>query len=799
MAVTRMAEVIRAILMLILWVGPAGAEVQESSTRPSPNTAPIHNGGFESEIDGWSAHVYGAPARLEFNGDVVRERSRALRISSADPSDAAVGQDLLLRPRNWYRFTGWVRTRGLDPREAPVYGTFQIQRPDGVVITTGQNHGADTDWVQVPLVFQAPADGRIRVGVFFVGYGKGTGTAWFDDLRLEEMDVAKAPLRITRDLLTPAHISGYQYGQFIEYLCDMVPAMWAEKLYDSSFEGLSAYAFEFIKETDFREKPWYPSGAVNRAEYAADPVRPVNGKVAKRMTVSGDMPCTVGISQDGIYVERDKPCLFSVYLRQQDVKEPVTVQLHHEARVYAAATFQPDGEWKKYTVRLMPLGSDANATLSITFRGPGTVWLDNGSLMPEDSVGGWRRDVVEAVRALKPGIIRFGGTALEAPSFGDFEWRDTIGDSDRRKPLRAWGGLQPAGAGLEEIVQFCRHVGAEPLICVRVTGRTPEDAAKQVEYFNGPADTPMGRLRYENGHPEPYRIKHWQVGNELFGPEYEARLRAFCAAMKKADPTILLLSSYPSGGIVQRAGDLLDYVAPHHYDVMNLSGTERNLHEIRGTLAAFAKGKNIKVAVTEWNTTAGDIGPRRARLWSLENALAVARYHNLLHRHCDLVEIANRSNLANSFCSGIVQTDNHRLYKTPAYYAQQLYATLAGTRLLKIDSDALLNAAPDLSATLSAEGDVVTIFAVNPDADEVARPLDFSMFGNGGQDISVWTLADREGAKEPDATNSFAKPDRISPIRATFKAPSVRFVYRFPPLSLTVMRWRVNAERGQNH
>jgi len=183
----------------------------------------------------------------------------------------------------------------------------------------------------------------------------------------------------------------------------------------------------------------------------------------------------------------------------------------------------------------------------------------------------------------------------------------------------------------------------------------------------------------------------------------------------------------------------------------------------------------------------------------LENALAVARYHNLLHRHCDLVEIANRSNLANSFCSGIVQTDNHRLYKTPAYYAQQLYATLAGTRALKIESDALLNAAPDLSATLSAEGDVVTIFAVNPDADEVARPLDFSMFGNGAQDISIWTLADREGAGEPDAVNSFVNPDRVSPIRATFKAPSARFLYRFPPLSLTVMRWRVNAERGQNH
>ena len=83
--------------------------------------------------------------------------------------------------------------------------------------------------------------------------------------------------------------------------------------------------------------------------------------------------------------------------------------------------------------------------------------------MPEDAIGGWRNDVVEAVRAMKPGVIRFGGSALEEDGPGDFEWRDTIGDPDRRKPFRAWGGLQPTGPGLEEIVQFCRLVGAEPL------------------------------------------------------------------------------------------------------------------------------------------------------------------------------------------------------------------------------------------------------------------------------------------------------------------------------------------------
>src|ERR1039458_7908587 len=117
-----------------------------------------------------------------------------------------------------------------------------------------------------------------------------------------------------------------------------------------------------------------------------------------------------------------------------------------------------------------------------------------------------------------------------------------------------------------------------------------------------------------------------------------------------------------------------------------LTAMENDFAHLREMLRENAPGRGIKVGVTEWNTTAGDAGPRRAMLWSLANALACSRYHNLLHRQCDLVEIANRSNLINSFCSGIIQTDNHRLYKTPTYYAQQLYATLAGNRPLRVVS-----------------------------------------------------------------------------------------------------------------
>jgi alpha-N-arabinofuranosidase len=752
----------------------------------------LRNAGFEEGTKDWSLHVIGPEPQVKPDADIRHGGKQSLRIQASEPTDAALGQEVQLAPGQWYRFRGWVKTRGLDPHGARAYGTYQIQHPGGRgVIASGINHRDDTDWTEVRIYFQAPPDGRTRIAVFFVGYGKGAGTAWFDDVSLERMDVAKAPITVTRAPLVESDISPYQYGQFVEYLCDLVPAMWAEKLHNGSFEGLSPYKVAFRRETDFKEKPWNPSGAVNRAEYALDRKEPVSGQVSQRIRVLGGAPCTVGIAQDGIAVEQGKACQFSCYLRQEGIQGPVRVRLHDEDVELAACEFSPGGAWKKYQARLMPSATRTNATLTIIFRGPGTLWLDNASLMPEETVGGWRPDVVAALRALKPGVIRFGGSALDDANLGEFEWRDTVGDPDRRKPFRAWGGLQPTGPGLEELVQLCRAVGAEPLLCVRFEKRTPKDAAEQVEYFNGAVDSPQGKLRVRNGHREPYGIKFWQIGNEREGAAYEARLAEFARAMKQADPSIKLLSSYPKAGVLRQAGEWLDYVCPHHYDIADLTGAENDLLAVRDLIRKHAPGRPIRVGVTEWNTTGGDWGLKRARLWTLENALACARYHNLLHRHCDLVEIANRSNLTNSFCSGNIQTDNHRLYGTPTYYAQQLYATRAGVRPLKIESDLPPNVGLDLSATLTRAGDAVILFAVNDSLQDIIRPVDFSAFGAAGQEVTVRRLADRKRAGEPDVTNSFAEPDRLTPKTSYFKAVGPRFDYRFPALSLTVLEWHV--------
>jgi hypothetical protein len=160
----------------------------ESGTAQSHGV--IQNAGFEAALDGWSLHVYGAKADAAADTSVKHEGWRSLLIASDQPSDAAVGQEIQLKPRQRYRFTGWVKTAKLQPADAKTWGTFQIQRPGGTgVIAAGENHGGDTDWTRVSIDFEAPADGRVRIAAFFAGFGKGTGTAWFDNLALEPIGV----------------------------------------------------------------------------------------------------------------------------------------------------------------------------------------------------------------------------------------------------------------------------------------------------------------------------------------------------------------------------------------------------------------------------------------------------------------------------------------------------------------------------------------------------------------------------------------------------------------------------------
>lgn len=774
--------------MLVFLVGMTTSVMGAEPTREPCHPLPLHNPGFESDIphEGWSLHVYGAQPDISLDTDAPQEGRHALRVHANDRSDTAFGQECQLNPERTYRLRGWIRTQNLDPHGAPVCGTFQIQMPGGsAVIASGANHPGTNEWAQETLYFSPPPGGLTRIAIFFTGYGKGTGTAWFDNITLEEIDMAASTWTITHEPICPGVISPLQYGQFIEYLCALTPSMFAEKVFDGGFEGVPEYRVAFRKETDRIEQSWYPDGAVHRGEFVLDDTSPFNGKYSQRITGKPGAPCVLGISQNGLYVKEGEPLHCSLHIRAQEITGPVTVTLWGTGHTYATAEFTPTAEWQRFDTAMVPNGTDDHAAITISFRGPGSIWMDQISLMPDDNVFGWRRDVAEALKALSPGIIRFGGSTTEG-----FDWKATIGPPDRRVPFTTcWGGLEPGNAGLDEFVKLCEWVGAEPLICVRFTGKTPQDAAGQVEYFNGAPETPMGRLRAENGRAEPYHVTYWQIGNELGDETYQAGVAAFGKAMKAVDPSIKLLAAFPSAGLLDHAGAYLDYICPHHYGCRDLNAMEASVAECRKLIAEHAPGRDIRLGITEWNTTAGDWGLGRAMLWTLENALSCSRYHNLMHRHCDIMEIANRSNLADSFCSGIIQTNNRTLFKTPAYYAQEMYAAYAGQTPLRITLDVDLPADPELdaSATLSKDAKRLAIFVVNHTPRSQCRAIDLREWMPVDPHVEVRTLLDTAQAGEPDAVNSWREPERIRTQPGETTVVDSRCNHTFPPLSLTLL------------
>ncbi len=592
---------------------------------------------------------------------------------------------------------------------------------------------------------------------------------------------------IVNERISTRPINLKQGGQFIEPLCNLIPSMLAQQVAGDSFEEEPPYKVAYKQEIDKPFRPWYPDGAVHTAQYSFDTEKPFNGKRCQKIVLGGER-CRAGISQDGFSLKEGVAYHFRLHARSEG-KIPVRAWLHGGGHVLAGPVElgPAPADWTALEADLRAAGACDNATLTLEGEGPGTLWLDRVYLIGGDAVLGiWRPDVVDALKAMHPGVVRWGGSTMEG-----YEWDRCIGPWDQRAPFSTcWGGLEPNFVGVEEFIQLCQHIGAEPLICLRWSGKTPADAAAQVEYFNGAPDTQWGRMRAENGHAEPYHVKYWQIGNEVGGKEYDASVRAFAEAMKKADPDIKILSAFLTDRTLAEGGDYLDYLCPHHYGCADLAGKEKEFQQIREQIARDSRGRDVRVAVTEWNTTAGDWNLGRGMLQTLSNALACSRYLNLMHRNADLVEIAIRSNLVDSFGSGVIQTGPGWLFLAPTYHAQQLYQRAAGSWPLRINRP---NAQPwpdqtlDLSAALSDDGKTLRLYAVNTATDSTVVTFRMEGFTSRVAKASQTVLKDREDTGSSEVMNSRDDPIRIAPQAGALDVPGSEFPVTFVPLSLTVL------------
>jgi alpha-N-arabinofuranosidase len=595
------------------------------------------------------------------------------------------------------------------------------------------------------------------------------------------------PVRIIAGHTTKRPIDAKQQGQFIELLCNLIPSIIAQQVVSTSFEDAPPCHVAYMREVDEPYRPWYPDGAVEVAQYSFDTANPFNGARSQKVVLPV-AHARAGISQDGFYVKQGLSYKLHLHLRGEG-NVPVWASLHGGGGIIAGPVLlgHAGDHWSAAEAELLAKRSSDNATLTIEFEGPGSLWLDRVHMIGSDAVLGiWRPDVVAALKAMHPGIIRFGGSTTE-----QYEWDRAIGPWDDRLTFTTvWGGWEENFVGLDEFLRLCEYIGAEPLICVRWTGKKPEDAAAEVEYANGSTGTRWGALRAKNGHPAPYHVKYWQIGNEVDVSDYGKSVSAFAEAMKQADPSIKLMSSFPTKGLLDAAGTTFDYLCPHHYDVANLVEEDRSFRDLDQWIAANAGGKDIRLGVTEWNTTAGDWGLRRGMLQTLDNALSISRYLNLMQRYSDLVEIANRSNLADSGGSGFLITGPGWMYESPAYYAQEMYSRAAGSYPLRMERASQLPwqlQQPDLAANVSADVKKLRIYAVNSTAEPLRQSFLLDGFKTGAVGGTVLTLEDHAHTGTSEVMNSRDDPQRVSLSSQASDIHGTRFEYTFSPLSVTLL------------
>jgi alpha-N-arabinofuranosidase len=210
----------------------------------------------------------------------------------------------------------------------------------------------------------------------------------------------------------------------------------------------------------------------------------------------------------------------------------------------------PTSEWRRFPFRFSPAATSADARFEITGTGSGRFRVASVSLMPSDNIHGWRADTTAIARSLHSGFWRLpGGNFLS-----DWDWHGAIGPRDKRAPMfdEAWTAMQPNDIGMDEWMELTRIVGVEPYVTVNAGLGDANSAAEEVEYLNGPATSEWGAKRAANGHPEPYRVKYWNIGNEPYGwwqigktslDYFMLKHNRFAEAMRAVDPSIVLIGS----------------------------------------------------------------------------------------------------------------------------------------------------------------------------------------------------------------------------------------------------------------
>ena len=467
------------------------------------------------------------------------------------------------------------------------------------------------------------------------------------------------------------------------------------------------------------------------------------------------------------------------------------------------------------------------------------VWVGPDSKIPNE--GGIRKSVLDALQAIHAPVVRWPGGC-----FADsYNWRDGIGAAtDRKERTNFWGGTEPNSFGTHEFLRFCSLTGAKPYLAANLRGLRAWDFQQWVEYCNSPAGSTTGaKERAAQGHPEPYDVRYWGVGNESWGcggnftpEEYTAEFRRFTAWEPQYGHHLDLVASGPNDHEVDWTRRLLRSLAEKrviptvsglslHYYTWNLSAglttdwdmgkrdavkfNELEWYEllaqgnvmdaiIRDHWAVMGESDpahHIKLIVDEWGAWYGPgtmLGPKYilSQMLTLRDALLSGLTLDIFHRHADKVAMANAAQLINCLHS-LMLASGDQFVLTPVYHVFKMYMAHMGAQSVRAEF-----AAPPatydrrgrpatfwgLNGSASISRKNLTLTVVNPHA---TRELEADIVVRGaaiaGVTGQVLTNADLH------AHNDFQHPDVVHPEAVNAAVAGGRLLHRFPAASVTAL------------
>jgi len=739
-----------------------------------------------SEVSNWT-YDKEAKNAIHYFDNVAKTGTKSLFINADRFAKGRWNTKVLVKPWSTYHFSGWIKTENLISESGKGAG-FRL---DGMDVEVPSFNGTN-DWTEIKIDFQTGANDCFILSCLLDISSRAKGRVWFDEMNLDLISSEEINTNIsinTSDRSEPMPV--YIYGQFIEHLGRCIyGGIWAEMIQDRKFW----YAPGSV------ESPWIISGEKNL--FSIETKDPFTGVQSPVLSSYGDKKAV--LSQENLGLKENLDYNGRIVLKSSSGIEKALVTLKWDNKSEVVEINNLTDKYASYPLKFKSASLVHDAILTIEPVGNGRLWIGTASLMPSDNIEGFRSDVLGLLRELNSPVYRWpGGNFVSG-----YDWRDGIGDRDKRPPRKnpAWLGVEANDVGIHEFMRFCEILNTEPYIAVNAGLGSASEAMAEVQYTNGDMKTPMGRLRTSNGHDQPWKVKYWSIGNEMYGnwqlgfmstAEFVQKNNDFADRMKSVDKDIKLISVGDLGEwdkmILSNCSDRMDYISEHFYRQDHPGGGLMNHvqqipesinekaaahREYRKTIPAL-NGKDIRICLDEWNYwygphIYGELGTR----YFFRDAMGIAAGLNEFSKNTDIIYMANYAQTVNVI--GCIKTNTTHSVLDATGQVLKLYRRKYGSVPVKIDGETRpLN----IGATLTQGGDTLTLSVVNPTLDEVEFPL--SVTGSmPDPSVEVWkiTAPDIMSTNEPgrEPAVQITGPENIKAGRKLKVGPASITIFRIP-------------------